>query len=345
MEKRECDKEMIREAIARAIRRLDLTEEEMVAVMNEIMSGEASSAQIGAFLTALRMKGETIPEITGAARVMRSKATRIKAGHECVVDTCGTGGDEAGTFNISTAAAIVAAGAGVVVAKHGNRSVSSRSGSAEVLKALGVNVEAKVERVEECIREVGIGFLFAPLLHGAMKYGAPVRREIGVRTIFNILGPLTNPASARHQVLGVYDDALTDIMAKVLSNLGSRHAFVVRGEDGLDEITLTTETKVTELRGGSVKTYHIKPEDYGFERCGPDDLKGGEPSDNAEIITAVLKGEKGPKMDVVILNAAAAIVASGRVETIAEGVVLAGGAVDQGAAMEKLKRLIEVTNR
>ncbi|MBI2400160.1 MAG: anthranilate phosphoribosyltransferase, partial [Deltaproteobacteria bacterium] len=237
---------MIKEAIAKLIAATDLTEAEMTGVMNEVMIGAASPAQIGSFLTALRIKGETVEEITGAAKVMREKATKVDA-PEGVVDTCGTGGDGSMTFNISTAAAFVAAGSGLTVAKHGNRSVSSKSGSADVLRALGVNIEAEVSRVEECIKEAGIGFLFAPMLHGAMKYAAPVRREIGIRSIFNILGPLTNPAGAKRQVIGVYDPTLTDALAKVLNNLGSERAFIVRGEDGLDEITLADETRVTEL--------------------------------------------------------------------------------------------------
>src|SRR5574340_1236730 len=240
----------IKDAIAKAVKRSDLTEREMISVMNEVMTGGASPAQIGSFITALRMKGETVEEITGAAKVMKEKASRVECPVEAV-DTCGTGGDESMTFNISTAAAFVAAGSGLTVAKHGNRSVSSRSGSADVLKALGVNIEAEVSRVEECLREAGIGFLFAPMLHGAMKYAAPVRREIGISSIFNILGPLTNPAGATRQLIGVYDPALTDILAMVLFNLGSVHAFVVRGEDGLDEITMTGETRVTELKDGS----------------------------------------------------------------------------------------------
>ncbi|MFQ5586950.1 MAG: anthranilate phosphoribosyltransferase, partial [Thermodesulfobacteriota bacterium] len=291
---------MIRDAIAKVVISEDLTESEMIEVMNEIMTGGASPAQISAFITALRMKGETVAEITGAARVMREKATRIEVKAERVVDTCGTGGDESMTFNISTAAAFVAAGAGVVVAKHGNRSVSSKSGSADVLKALGVNIEAEVERLEECVREIGIGFLFAPLLHGAMKYAAPVRREIGIRTVFNILGPLTNPAGAHCQLLGVYDPLLTDMMAQVLNNLGSEHAFVVRGEDGLDEITLTGVTKITELKGGSIQSYTVKPEQFGFKRCRPEDLKGGDGSENAAIILNIFNGKEGPRRDVVL---------------------------------------------
>src|SRR3989337_2515914 len=300
---------MIKEAISKIVKNQDLTESEMIEVMNEIMTGAASPGQIGAFITALRIKGETVDEITGAARVMREKATKIDVKGKKVVDTCGTGGDESMTFNISTAAAFVAPGAELIVAKHGNRSVSSRSGSADVLKALGVNIEAEVARVEECLKEIGIGFLFAPMLHGAMKYAAPVRREIGIRTIFNILGPLTNPAGARCQVIGVYDDSLTDILGQVLYKLGSTHAFVVRGEDGLDEITLTTETRVTELKDSSIRTYHLKPEDLGFDRCAPEDLKGGGPDENAEIILGILNGRKGPARDIVIINAAAAITA------------------------------------
>lgn len=336
---------MIKEAISKIVKGTDLTEAEMVSVMNEVMSGGASPGQIGSFVTALRMKGETVEEITGAARVMREKATRIEAPAGDLVDTCGTGGDEAMTFNISTASAFVAAGCAITVAKHGNRSVSSRSGSADVLKALGVNIEAEVSRVEECLREAGIGFLFAPLLHGAMKYAAPVRREIGIRTIFNILGPLTNPAGAKRQVMGVYEADLTDILAKVLFNLGSVHAFVVHGEDGLDEITLTAETRVTELKDGSVRTYHIKPEDYGFERCAPEDLKGGDPELNAGIILDILKGKKGPQRDVVILNSAAAIAASGKSGSLEEGIAMARGSIDSGEALGRLEALKKASNR
>lgn len=336
---------MIKEAISKIVKNQDLTEVEMIEVMNEIMTGAASPGQIGAFITALRIKGETVDEITGAARVMRNKAAEIDVKGKKVVDTCGTGGDEAMTFNISTASAFVAAGAGLTVAKHGNRSVSSRSGSADVLNALGVNIEAEIARVEECLQKIGIGFLFAPLLHGAMKYAAPVRKEIGIRTIFNILGPLTNPAGARCQVIGVYDDSLTDMLGKVLANLGSEHAFVVRGEDGLDEITLTTETKVTELKDGKLRAYRIKPEDFGFKRCRPVDLKGGDPEQNAEIIRAVLKGKKGPQQDIVLLNAAAAIVAGGVANSIEEGISCARGSIDSGRALDKLIKLVEMTNK
>jgi anthranilate phosphoribosyltransferase len=311
------------------------------------MTGSAEGAQIGAFLTALRIKGETVAEITGAARVMRDKSTKIETPGKSktdIVDTCGTGGDGSMTFNISTAAAFVTAAAGVTVAKHGNRSVSSKSGSADVLRSLGVNVEASIECVEQCIQKAGIGFLFAPLLHGAMKYAAPVRQALGIRTIFNILGPLTNPAGAKCQLIGVYDPALTDLLALVLNNLGTKHAFVVRGEDGLDEITLTTETRVTELKDGSIKTYHITPEDFGFDRCAPEDLTGGESTENAEIILKIFNGEKGPKRDIVLLNSAAAICAAGKVGSIAEGIAVAHGAIDSGEALEKLEQLKTLTN-
>ncbi len=335
---------MIKDAIAKVVKGSDLTEEEMHSVMDEVMTGGASPAQIGSFITALRMKGETVEEITGAARVMREKATKVECPGEAV-DTCGTGGDESMTFNISTAAAFVVAGSGIRVAKHGNRSVSSKSGSADVLKALGVNIEAEVSRVEECLREAGIGFLFAPMLHGAMKYAAPVRREIGIRSIFNILGPLTNPAGARSQVIGVYDPALTDILAKVLFKLGTRRAFIVRGEDGLDELTLTCETKVTELNDSSIRTYHVKPEDYGFERSAPEALKGGSPEENARIILEVLNGKDGPRRDVVLLNSAAAIAAGNGARSIEEGIAAARGSIDSGAALEKLNMLRSITNR
>ncbi|MCK4739047.1 MAG: anthranilate phosphoribosyltransferase [Deltaproteobacteria bacterium] len=335
---------MIQEALKKIIEKENLSELEMVGVMEEVMTGEATPAQIGAFITALRMKGETVTEITGAARVMRSKATRIKVAGDFVVDTCGTGGDNSNTFNISTCVAFVVAGAGITVAKHGNKSVSSRSGSADVLKSLGVNIEASTKVVEQSLSEIGIGFLFAPLLHGAMKFAAPVRRELGIRTIFNILGPLTNPAGAPYQVLGLYDKNLTEPLAEVLRNLGSKRAFVVHGDDGLDEITLTTSTKISELRDGAVKTYQVQPEDFGLDTCSPDDLLGGSPEDNAKIISDILGGKKGPPRDVVLLNASAAIVAAGNAESFTEGVALASEAIDSGKAMKKLEGLKIKTN-
>lgn len=335
---------MIREAISRVVLGEDLGEQEAVEVMNEIMTGEATPAQIASFITALRLKGESIEEITGFARVMRDKATKIGTDEEIVVDTCGTGGDGAHTFNISTCAAFVVAGAGMKVAKHGNRSVSSKCGSADVLKELGVNIEIPPEKVEECLHEVGIGFLFAPLLHGAMKYAIGPRREIGIRTVFNILGPLTNPAGAKCQVLGVYDPKLTEPLANVLKNLGSTHALLVHGMDGLDEITLTHQTRVSELANGEVKTYSISPEDFGFTRCQTKDLKGGEPGENARILLNVLEGRSGPQRDVVLLNAAAGIVAAGA-EDLNAGIELAKESIDSGLAKEKLEALKEYTNQ
>lgn len=336
---------MIKEAIDKVVRGLDLDQDAMVAVMNEIMGGEAEPAQIASFLTALRMKGETVDEITGAVRVMREKSTKINAGEGIIVDTCGTGGDKSNTFNISTAAAFVVATTGLTVAKHGNRSVSSKSGSADVLKELGVNIEAKKEVVENAISEINIGFLFAPMLHSAMKYAGPVRSQIGIRTIFNILGPMTNPANAKRQVLGVYDLELTDIMAKVLANFDTEHAFIVAGEDGLDEITLTDLTKISELKDGQIKTYHISPEDLGFEKCKKEDLIGGDATVNAKIIKDIFDGTiKDAKRNIVVVNAAAAIVAGGKANSLKEGVAIASHAIDSGEAKIKLNELIRLTN-
>lgn len=336
---------MIQEAISKAIEGINLSEDEMKAVMEEIMTGGATDAQIGAFITALRMKGETVEEITGAARVMREKALRINAGSGRIVDTCGTGGDSSGTFNISTTAAFIVAGAGIKVAKHGNRSVSSKSGSADVLKTLGVNIEASVAVVEDCISEVGIGFLFAPLLHGAMKYAIRPRREIAIRTIFNILGPLTNPAGADSQIMGVYDGKLTDNLANVLCNLGSKAAMVVHGNDGLDEITLTTSSKISELKDGKVNTYEINPGDIGLLRCTLEDLKGGDAEDNAAITLDILKGKRGPMRDISLINASAAIVVGGGANDLKEGIAKAAESIDSGAALEKLEKLKEISNR
>lgn len=334
---------MIKEAISNLIEKIDLSEKEISDTIREIMEGKATDAQIGAFLTALRLKGETIAEITGAAKVMREKATSIKAPRG-TVDTCGTGGDMANTFNISTTAAFVVAGADIPVAKHGNRSVSSKSGSADVLKALGVNIEIPPESVEKCLSKVGFGFLFAPLFHGAMKYALGPRKEIGIRTIFNILGPLTNPAGTKYQVLGVFSSKLTDTMAKVLSNLGCLHAFVVHGEDGLDEITITGKTKVSELKDGKVESYFIDPTDFGMKLGSIEDLLGGEAEENAEITRNILKGESGPRRDIILLNAAAAIVTTGRVKDLKEGIEIARKSIDSGAAMRKLEELIKVTS-
>jgi anthranilate phosphoribosyltransferase len=334
---------MIKEAISKVVSGESLSKEEASNTMDEIMSGEATPAQIACFLTALRLKGETIDEITGCATIMREKVTRIQTNTEILVDTCGTGGDVSHTFNISTIAALVAAGAGVRIAKHGNRAVSSQCGSADVLKALGVNTEADADKVARCIDEAGIGFLFAPMLHPAMKYAIGPRREIGIRTIFNILGPLTNPAGAKSQVLGVYDVRLTEPLAHVLKNLGSRHVFVVHGADGLDEITTTDKTFVTELKDGEVRSFVINPEDFDVTRANKADLIGGTVEENAKIALDILKGEKGAKRDVVLLNASAAIVTGGLASDFAEGIRLASESIDSRKAMKKLETLIEVS--
>ena len=335
----------MQKAIAKVINGDDLRRDEMVDVMNQIMSGEATDAQIGAFLIALRLKGESVDEIAGAVAVMREKATPIATKHDVIVDTCGTGGDHSGTFNISTTAAFVAAGAGLCVAKHGNRAATSQSGSADVLMALGVNIEASPETVSQCLDEVGIGFLFAPALHGAMKYAIGPRRELGVRTIFNALGPLTNPAGARRQVIGVYSAALTETLAGVLATLGAERAYVVHGADGLDEMTLTGPTKVSELKDGAVSTYRVSPGEVGLGQARADALKGGDADSNASITLSVLKGAEGPARDIVLLNAAAAIVAGDKASDLREGVQVAAEAIDSGRAMAKLEALIEASNR
>ncbi len=333
----------IQEAIAKVIEGKDLRRGEMTDAMNQIMSGEATDAQIGAFLIALRMKGESVDEIAGAASVMREKATPIVTKHDVIVDTCGTGGDHSGTFNISTTAAFVAAGAGLCVAKHGNRAATSQSGSADVLGALGVNIEASPETVSRCLDDVGIGFLFAISLHGAMKYAIGPRREIGARTIFNALGPLSNPAGAKRQVVGVYSAALTETLAGVLATLGSEHAFVVHGSDGLDEMTLTGPTRVSELKAGSVSTYEVSPGDFGLAQATADALKGGDADYNAEITRSILNGEEGPRRDIVLLNAAAAIVAGDKARDLNEGVQVAAEVIDSGKALEKLEGLKEAS--
>ena len=334
----------IREAIEKLVNCISLSEAETVDVMNQIMTGEASPLQVAAFLTALRMKGENVDEITGAARVMREKAHRVNVGQKTVLDTCGTGGDQKGTFNISTTTAFVLSGAGVSVAKHGNRSVSSQSGSADVLGALGVKVDAPKERVEQCIANIGIGFLFAPLLHEAMKYAVQPRRDIGIRTIFNLLGPLTNPAMATHQLIGIYSGEMVGMIAQVLRNLGSSRAMVVHGLEGLDEISLCGPTKVAELRNGEVKEYTIEPEQFSFERCRLEELHGGNPQESAVIVRAILDGKKGPPRDVVLLNSGAALYVSGSAETIASGIKVAADSIDSGKARRKLAQLVELSN-
>lgn len=334
----------IRQAIEKLVNRVDLSEAETIAVMNQIMTGEATPLQVAAFLTALRMKGETVDEITGAARVMREKAHRVNVGGKTVLDTCGTGGDQKGTFNISTTCAFVLAGGGVNVAKHGNRSVSSQSGSADVLGALGVKVDAPKERVEQCIAKIGIGFLFAPLLHEAMKYAVQPRRDIGIRTIFNILGPLTNPAMATHQLIGIYSGDLVSAIAHVLKNLGSARALIVHGLEGLDEISLCGPTKIAELRDGEVKEYTVEPEQFDLRRCRLDELHGGNAEQSALIVRGVLDGKEGPERDVVLLNSGAAFYVSGRAGTIQDGIRLAAQSIDSGKARQKLAELVEMTN-
>jgi len=333
---------MIREAIETLVSGKSLTVEQAGMVMEEIMAGEATPAQFGAFVTALRLKGETVEEIAGMARVMREKAIPVVVSGP-VVDTCGTGGDGSGSFNISTAAAFVVAGAGLKVAKHGNRSMSSICGSADVLEALGLRIDLGAEQVQKCLEEVGIGFMFAPNFHPAMKYAAAPRREIGIRTVFNILGPLTNPAGAKSQVLGVADGSLTMKMAQVLELLGCHHALVVHGEDGLDEITLGGRTTVCELKKGVIESYSVTPEEFGFTRVSVESLRGGSPQENAEILHRILKGEKGPRRDIVLMNAAAALVAGDRAENLEQGIQIAREAIDSGKALEKLEGLIKIS--
>ncbi len=335
---------MIQEAVQDLIAGADLDRVKARAVMDQIMSGGATDAQIGAFLVALRIKGETVDEIVGCAEGMREKATPIKTSRTNLIDTCGTGGDGSGTFNISTTVAFVACGAGSAVAKHGNRSISSECGSADVLAELGVNIEASPEKVGQCIDEVGIGFLFAVALHGAMKYAIGPRKELAVRTVFNALGPLTNPAGAKRQLIGVYDGDLTDKVAGVLNELGSQRAFVVHGSDGLDEITLTGPTKLSELNGGQVTTREVSPGDFGLQTVAPEALSGGDAPHNAQILRAVLDGEQGPRRDVVLLNAAAAIAAGGLVGDMAAGIDVARESIDSGKARQALDRLVAVSN-
>jgi anthranilate phosphoribosyltransferase len=334
----------IREAIDKMVNHTDLSEAETIEVMNQIMTGEATPLQVAAFLTALRMKGETVAEITGAARVMREKAHRVDVGSKTVLDTCGTGGDQKGTFNISTTSAFVVAGAGVPVAKHGNRSVSSQSGSADVLGALGVRIDAPKERVEQCIAKIGIGFLFAPLLHEAMKYAVQPRRDIGIRTIFNLLGPLTNPAMASYQLIGIYSGELVAVIAHVLNNLGSARAMVVHGLEGLDEISLCGPTKVAELRDGKVTEYILEPEQMGLARCRLEELHGGNAEESAVIVKSVLQGDQGSPRNVVLLNSGAALYVSGSAATLQDGIRLGAESIDSGRARQKLDQLVEMTN-
>ncbi len=333
---------MIKEAIGRLIGGNSLSMDEASSVMEEIMQGEATPAQLGAFLVALRLKGETVDEIAGLARTMRAKAVRVSADGP-VVDTCGTGGDGLSTFNISTAAAFVAAGAGLKIAKHGNRAMSSRCGSADVLEALGVKIDLGATGVSQCLKEAGIGFMFAPLFHPAMKYAAGPRRELGIRTVFNIIGPLTNPAGAGAQVLGVADESLVEKLALVLKSLGSHHVLVVHGEDGIDEVSLSGKTSVCEVKDGRIDNFTVVPEDFGLSRVGLESLAGGTLPENAAILRNVLSGNSGPQRDVVLLNAAAALVAGDKAATLGRGVELAKSAIDSGRAMARLEQLVRVS--
>jgi len=336
---------MIKEATGILCSGSDLTPAQMGAVMEEILGGRAETGAIVSFLAALSDKGETVEEVTAAVTVMRMHVTRIRTCKIPVLDTCGTGGDVKGTFNISTAAAFVAAVAGISVAKHGNRSVSSCCGSADILEALGISIGLPPEKLEECLEAIGIAFLFAPNLHPAMKYAMPARKQVAKRTIFNILGPLTNPAGATHQLLGVYDRRWAEVMAKVLRNLGTAHALVVHGEDGLDEITTAAPTFIAEASGDGIRAYTVTPEEFGIKRASPEDLKGGSAADNAGIVLDILQGKPGPRRDIVVLNAAAAIYAADMAGSIKEGIRLAEGSLDNKKALEKLLKLKEFTSK
>jgi anthranilate phosphoribosyltransferase len=329
----------MKDAIGKVVQSQDLSEQEAFASAQTIMRGGATDAQIAALLVGLRLKGETQDEITGFAKAMRAEATPVPCKRDRLVDTCGTGGDKSGTFNVSTVSAFVAAGAGCAVAKHGNRSISSRCGSADLLAQFGVNIDAPPETAGRCVDENGVGFLFAPALHKAMKYAIGPRREIGIRTIFNTLGPLTNPAGAKRQLLGVFDGELTEMLAGVLNQLGSEHVLVVHGDDGLDEITLTGPTRVAELKDGVVSTYRIQPEDFGFKRAPLEAVRGGDPAVNAAIALDVLSGAKGAARDMVLINAGAVVYVGGRAGSIREGIRMAEESIDSGRAKEKLDTL------
>ena len=333
-----------------------LTRDESRAVMSEVLRGEATDAQIGALLVALHMKGETVDEIVGFAQAIRAEAASLRTeagealdlsgtGRDALVDTCGTGGDTSGTFNISTAVALVIAGAGVKVAKHGNRSITSKCGSADVMQALGVNIDLPPARLAACLRHTGIAFLFAPALHSAMKYVQPARRELRLRTVFNLLGPLTNPARASAQVVGVYSADLVEKLAEALSELGLRRALVVHGRDGLDEITISGPSKVAEVRDSKVRVYEVAPEEFGLQRAPLDAIAGGDAPQNAAIIRAILDGERSARRDVVLLNAAAALVAAGLADRIVDAVPLAAYAIDSGHARQRLQLLVEFTTQ
>ncbi|MFP4176772.1 MAG: anthranilate phosphoribosyltransferase [Candidatus Brocadiia bacterium] len=335
---------MLKPYLSKLLHGEDLEEEECRRAMGLIMGGEATSAQVAGFLIALRMKGETVPEITGCARAMREAATGVEVEDTCAIDTCGTGGDTKGTFNVSTAAAIVTAAAGVTVAKHGNRSVSSSSGSADVLQQMGVNIEAPRPVVENCVRKTQIGFLFAPLLHRAMKHAIGPRRELGVRTVFNILGPLTNPAGVKRQLLGIYSDELVEPIARVLSNLGAERAMVVHSNDGMDELSVCDSSHVAELDNGNINCHTISPETYGFERGQLQDLMVDSPEESAQLIEGIISGRQGPQRDMVVLNAGAAIYVGGQAQDLSGGINRAANAIDSGAARDTLQQLKALSN-
>ncbi|MCI0454360.1 MAG: anthranilate phosphoribosyltransferase [Candidatus Dadabacteria bacterium] len=335
---------MIKEAIAKVVERIDLEEKEMAKVMENMMDGTASTSQMAAFLMGLRMKGETVSEITGAAKVMRDKAIKIRSNRSIVIDLCGTGGDQQGTFNVSTAASLIAAGAGAPVAKHGNRSVSSQVGSADVLENLGININLSKKGAEKCLDEIGIVFLFAPIYHPAMKNVSQLRKDVGVRTIFNVLGPLTNPADVKHQIMGVYSEVLVEPMAKVLRNLGYLRAMVVHGADMLDEITVTGKTQIAELKDGMIKMYQFDPLELGFKRRKLEELKGGNAGENAKIFLSILRGEeREAKREIAVLNAAAGILVSGVAGDMKEAIAMAEDSIDGSKALNKLNELIRFT--
>ncbi len=336
---------MIRDAIRKVVEGVDLTEPEAIAAMTEIMDGEATPAQVACFITAMRMKGETVTEITGFVKVMRNKSVRVRPKCTDLLDTCGTGGDKLNTFNISTTATFVIVGAGVTVAKHGNRAASGTCGSADVLEALGVNLNLNAEQVAVCIDEAGMGFMFAPAMHPAMKHAVGPRKEIGIRTVFNLLGPLTNPAGAKWQVIGVFSPDFTETMASVLAALGSERAMVFHGMAGIDEISTLGETKISELVNGQVRTFTLRPEDVGLQPATPEQLQDGSGGvvDNVRVLLEILDGATGPRRDIVLLNSAAALVVAGKVNSLSEGISMAAESIDSGAAMHALERFRSVT--
>lgn len=335
----------MKEILSKLVAGNDLTKEEAMKAQEMILSGEATQSQIACFLTALRMKGETLDEITGLAMVLRDKANTISPKVDNYVDFVGTGGDCTYSFNISTTSAFVVAAAGVPVAKHGNRSISSKSGAGDVLEALGVNISADPDVVEKCVEEVGIGFMFAPHFNPAMKYVGPVRKEMGIRTVFNILGPLSNPSRAKAMVVGVYSPSLTEVIAETMANLDVKRGFVVSGEDNMDEFTLTGSSTVSEIKDGKVETYEITPEQFGLKRCKIEDLQGGDGTVNAQITKDILSGkERGAKREIVLLNAGAALYIGGKAESIEEGIRIAGETIDSGKAMETLEAMVKATN-